>query len=102
VDTVRPGVEPKSFLGTLGSLKLALYPVERRLKVTIRELAVRLNMSLREIVLKYLTLFWFFKKPGVGPTVEILEAASQAGIDPLEIIRSCNYLDNPKHYERSN
>ena len=52
--------------------------------------------------MNYLLIFWYFRQPGAEISNDVLEAASQVGIDPLEIIRSCNYLDNPQHYERSN
>jgi len=67
----------------------------------IRHLAKRVGISLHEAVVNYLLIFWYFRRPGTDISNDVLEAASQSGIDPLEIIRSGNYLDNPKHYERS-
>ena len=67
----------------------------------IRHLARHIGITLHEAVVNYLMIHWYFRRPGTVISNDVLEAASQAGIDPLEIIRSGNYLDNPKHYERS-
>jgi hypothetical protein len=48
------------------------------------------GVRIRELAVNWLVLHWYFS-PKSEPSNDMLEVASKAGLDPLEIIRSYHY-----------